>query len=81
MYCLLNILFFDIPSLYYYANLNSSIIRCLFSGDIYLSFGISISLLALLFCECSSLEDFLKIFVILSAILSPIDLPVASAVF
>ena len=81
MYCLAKLLFFDIPLLYYYTNLNSSIICCLFSGDIYLSFGISISSLASLFCECSSLEDFLEIFVILSAILLPIKSPVASAVF
>ena len=40
MYCLTNLLFFDIPLLYY-VNLNSSIICCLFSGDIYLSFGFS----------------------------------------
>ena len=39
MYCLTNLLFFDIPLLYY-VNLNSSITCCLSSGDIYLSFGI-----------------------------------------
>ena len=37
-------LFFGISLLYYYTNLNSSIVCCLFSGDIYLSFGVSISL-------------------------------------
>ena len=57
MFCLTNSLFFGIPLYYftnnYYINLNSSIICNLSSGDIYLSFGISISLLALskLFCE------------------------------
>ena len=60
MYCLANLLFFDIPGLYYYTNLKSSIICYLSSGDIYLSFGISISPLASLFCECSSLEEFCK---------------------
>ena len=84
LYCLINLLFFDIPLLYCYTNLNSSIICCLFSGDMYLSFGISISSLALSFCsflDCNSVEDFLEIFVILSAILLPIKSLVASAVF
>ena len=79
MHCLTNLLFFDIPLLYYYTNLNSSIICCLFSGDMYLSFGASDSSLASLFCE--RLEDFFKTLVILSAILLPIKSPVASAVF
>ena len=74
MYYLINLLFFDIPLLYYHTNLNSSIICCLFSGDIYLSFGISNSST---FCECNSLEDFFEIFLILSAILLPIKSPVA----
>ena len=39
MYCLINLLFFDILLLYYYNHLNSSIICFLFSVDIYLSFG------------------------------------------
>ena len=78
-YCLTNLLFFDIPSLYHYTNFNSSIICDLFSGDIYLSLGISISSLASSFCEC--LEDFFVTLVILSAILLPIKSPVASAVF
>ena len=50
----------------------------LFSGDMYLSFGISISSS---FCECNSLGDFFETLVILSAILLPIKSPVASAVF
>ena len=38
MLCFLtNLLFFDIPLLYCYTNLNSSIICCLPSGDMYLS--------------------------------------------
>ena len=60
MCCLINLLFFDIQLLHFYINLNSPIICCRFSGDIYiyLSFGISILSLASLFFECSSLEDF-----------------------
>ena len=79
VYCLTNLLFFNIPLLCCYTNLNSSVMCCRFSGDTYLSFGISISLLALLLC--SSIENFFEIFVILSAILVPIKSPVASAVF
>ena len=56
----------DIPWLYYYTILNSSIIFCLSSGDIYLSFGISVSLATVSEVFCG---DF---FVILLAILSPI---------
>ena len=82
MYCLTNLLFFDIPLSYYYyyyyyyycTNLNSSIISCIFSGDIYLSFGISSSLL-------TTFKLFFEDFVILSAILLSIKAPVASAVF
>ena len=77
MYCLTNLLFFDIPLLHY-VNLNLLIICCLFSGDIYLSFGISNSSL---FCEYDSSEDFFETLVILSAILLPIKSPVAPAVF
>ena len=70
-YCLEIYCFSDIP-LYYY-NLNSSIICCLFSGDIYLSFGISISF-SFLF-ECNSFEAFggdFEILLILPAILLPV---------
>ena len=67
MCCLTNLLFFDIP---------------LFSGDIYVSSGISNSFS---FCECKFFEcKFLEGFeglVILSAILVPIKSPTASAVF
>ena len=81
MYCLTNYLFFNIPLLYYYTNLNSSIIWCLFPGAIYLSFGISSPSS---FCErntfeCNSFRDF-EIFANLSAILLSIKSPVASAV-
>ena len=78
MYCVTSLLFFDIPLLRYYANLDSSIVSCLFSGDIYLSFGISISSS---FCECNSLGEFFETLVTLSAILLPIKSLVASAVF
>ena len=47
-----------------------------FFEDIYLSFGICIS-----FSFCNSLESFVEILEILSAILSPIKSPVASGVF
>ena len=53
---------------------------CLFSGDIYLSLGISLSFsfvtVSKLFC-CK----FFETFVILSVILLPIKSPVASSVF
>ena len=78
MNCLINLLLFDIPLLYYYTNLNLSIICFLFSAEIYLSFGISISSP---FCEYNYLGNFFETLVILSAVLLPIKLPVASAVF
>ena len=76
MYCLTNLLFFGVPLLYFYINLNSPTICCLSSGDIYISFGISLLALSKLFYK-----DFFETFVILSAILLPIKSPVASAVF
>ena len=75
MYCLANLLFFDIPLLCYYTNLNSSIISCLSSGDIYRSLGIYISFFAL------SSKLVFETLVILSEILLSIKSPVASAVF
>ena len=73
---------FDVPLLYHYTNLNSSIICFLFFEDIYLYFGISVSF-AFVFrynsCECNSFGDF-EIFVILSAIL-PFKSPFAFTVF
>ena len=65
---------FSIPLLHYYFNLRSSIISCLFSGDIHLSLGISLSFSELFCCE------FFEPFAILVTILLPIKLPVASAV-
>ena len=67
-------LFFDIPLLYYYINLRSSIVCCVFWGDIYLSLGVSISLTELL---CGKLFE---AFVILLENILPIGSPVASAV-
>ena len=57
VYCPTNLLFFDIPVLYYYINLNSYKICCLSSGDIYLSLGISLSLSTEVLCG-----DFLLLF-------------------
>ena len=82
MHRLSNLLFFGIPLLYHYINLNSLIIFCLSCGDIYLFFGVS--LLASFddnSFECNSLGYFFEILVILLAILWPIKSPVASAVF
>ena len=77
MYCQTNLLLFDIPLLYY-VNLNSSMICCLFSKDIYFSFGISNSSS---FCECNYLEDFFETLVILSTVFLSIKSPVDSADF
>ena len=80
LYYLTSLFFFDVTVLYYYINLRSSITFCLSSGDIYLSFGISLScsfvIVSELFCN-----ERLGTFVILLAILLPIKSPVASAVF
>ena len=80
MYFLTNLIFFYIPLLYY-TNLNSLITFCLFSGNIYLSLGISISFLASSFYEYDPFEVFFETLVILSAVALPIKSPVASAVF
>ena len=78
MYCLAYLLLFDIPLLYYYINLKSSIIFCVSSGDIYLSSVISLSCsfvtVSQLFCD-----KVFETFVILPSILLPIKLPVAFA--
>ena len=82
MHDLSNLIFFGIPLLYYYINLNSSIICCLSFLDIYLSFGISLMTSSDGNSgECNFFEDFFETLVILSAILLPIKSPVASAVF
>ena len=74
---------FDIQLLYYYTNLNSSIISYLFYGDIYLSFGISVLSSFVFKCnsfKCNSFGDF-ETLITWSAILLPIKSPVSSAVF
>ena len=78
--CLTNLLFFDIALLCSDTNLNSSTICCLFSGDVYLFLGTSISSSECHFLELSA-EDFFETLVILSVILLPIKPPVVSAVF
>ena len=64
--------------LYYYINLRSLTIFCLFFWDIYLSLSISVSLPTVSEVFCG---EFLKTFVILLVIFLPIKLPVASAAF
>ena len=61
-------------------NTRLPIIFCLFSGDIYLSLGISLSRLFVTVSELFCCEVF-EIFVNLLAILLSIKSPVASAVF
>ena len=51
MYFLTSLLFFDVPLLYYYFNLKSTIISCIFSGDIYVFLGISLYFSELFCCE------------------------------
>ena len=83
MHCLTNSLFFGIPLLYYYTSLNSSIIFCLSSGDMYLFLGVVIST-SFSFVSSfgnSFVDFFFGTLVILSTILLPIKSPVASAVF
>ena len=77
MYYLTNLLCFDIPLLYYYINLRSSIIR---SGNIYLSLGIYLLYSFATVSELFWCEVF-ETFEIISTILLPIKSPVASAIF
>ena len=79
--CLTNLVFFDIPLLYCYTNLNSSIICCLCSGDMYLFLGAALSTSTSDSSFGNSSVDFFETLVILSAILLPIKSAVASAVF
>ena len=62
-------------------NLNSSIICCLSSGDMYLFLGVAHSTFSSVSLFCHSLVDLFETLVISSAILLPIKSPVASAVF
>ena len=79
---------FSLIQLLYYINLSSEIICCVFSGDICLSFGISINVSSVGEVVFGLLHD--AVFVILlssyklvtaSAILLPIKSLVASAIF
>ena len=83
MHRLTNFLFFDTPLLYYYTNLNSSIICCLVCGEIYLSFGIFVSFSSVF--KCNSFGDFgcysVATLIVFSAILLPIKSAVPSAFF
>ena len=76
VYSVTSLLFFDIPLLYYYINLRSLITFCIFSGDIYLSFGISLSILifSASFVAISELfnGEVLEAFAILSVVPLPI---------
>ena len=85
VYFLTTLLLFDIPLLYYYINLKSSIIFCIFSGDIHLSLAIylSVPIFSFSFVNISELlcGKFLETFVILSKTLLPIKSPVASTAF
>ena len=78
-----SLLFFDIPLLcyikYFFINLRSSIIFCLFSADICLSLSICSSFVSI-FSSLSCGKDF-ETLVIWKAILFPNKSPVASAVF
>ena len=85
LYHLISLLVFDAPLLYCYINLRSLIISCLFSGDICLSLGISLSTpicfssfvtVSKLFCG-----EVFETFVVLSAFLLALKSPVAFAVF
>ena len=80
MHCLKNLLLFDIPLLYCYINLRSSITFYLSSGDTCLSLDISLLSSFVLVSEYFCSEVF-ETFVILSAILFPIKSLTATAVF
>ena len=73
LYCPTDLLSFNISILYYYLSFRSLIIRCLFSGDIYLSLGISLltAIYYVLFATVSELflGELFETLVILSAIL------------
>ena len=80
MHCLKHLLLFDIPLLYCYINLRSSITFYLSSGDTCLSLDISLLSSFVLVSEYFCSEVF-ETFVILSAILFPIKSLTATAVF
>ena len=68
VYYLTDLLFFDIPLLYYYTNLILSVVLCFSSGGIYLSLGIYISCLFFSVSKLYYYEVF-ETFIVLSAIL------------
>ena len=75
-----NLLFVDIPLLYCYTNVRSSIFFCLSSGHIYISLGISLScsfaIVSGLFCG-----KVFETYVIQLATLLPIKSPASSTAF
>ena len=77
VYCSAELLLFDILLLYHYINIRSLVIFWLFSGDIYFSTGISVSNITV-----SELfgGEILQMFVILSAILLPVQSPISPGV-
>ena len=75
VYYLTNLLFFDIPLLYYYTNLRSSINFYLPPGDIYPSLDVSLSCSFVIVSELF-FEELLETFLFLSAMLLPIKSPV-----
>ena len=75
-----NLLFFNIPLLYYYIDFRSIIFFCLFSGDIYLSLGIYLSRLFVTLSILLFYKVF-ETFVVLPAILLPMKPPVVSDMF
>ena len=85
VYYLTNWLFIGVLSLTNTSILNHRQFLCLFSGEVYLSLGISLSFLifSIAFITVSELfcSQVLEAFVILLAILLPVISPVASAIF
>ena len=80
VYYLTNLSFFDIPLLYCYINLRSSIIFYLSSEDIYISIGISFSCSFVIVSELFG-GEILESFVILLAILLPVKSPAGCVFF
>ena len=84
VYYPIDLLFFNIPLLYYSIKLRSTIFA-FFSGGIYLCLGISLSfsVFSALFVTVPKLfwDEVLVTFIMLSTILLPIKSPIASAVF
>ena len=80
VYYLANLLFFDTPLFYYCINLRSSIIFCLYSGDICLTLDVYLSHSFVIVSEivCGEL---LEMFVILLENLLPAKSLVAYAIF